>query len=101
VAVDSAGNVYVADAQHFNGTIRKGFPSNSVTAPILLGPASPSGGPFGFDLTGLAGLAVDVESSGDLSHWQVAGTYILNGGTAHFVSPTPVQGAQFYRGRLR
>ena len=99
MAVDSAGNVYVADTG--NDTIRKGFPTGSVLAPILLRPASLSAGPFGFDLTGLASLAVDVESSGDLSHWQVVGTYILNGGTAHFVSPTPVQGAQFYRGHLR
>ena len=99
VAVDSAGNVYVGEA--LNHTIRKGFPTGSVSAPILLGPASLSEGQVGFHLSGLASLAVDVESSGDLSQWQVAGRYILNGGTAHFVSPTPVQGAQFYHGRLR
>src|SRR5438046_2415805 len=82
VAADSTGNVYVADS-----TIRKGFPTSSMPAPIL-GPPSLGGGPLGFDITGLAGLAVYVESSGDLSNWQVAGTYLLIGGTAHFVSPT-------------
>src|SRR5438552_3995724 len=65
VAVDSAGNVYVGEA--LNHTIRKGFPTGSVSAPILLGPASLSEGQVGFHLSGLASLAVDVESSGDLS----------------------------------
>jgi streptogramin lyase len=97
-AVDSAGNVYVADGG--NNTIRKGIPASSVPAPILQ-PPSLSAGQFGFGISGLPGLAVDIESSGDLSQWQLVGTSILEGGTNYFVSPNPPQGAQFYRGHVR
>ena len=89
MAVDSAGNVYVAD--YDNNTIRKGIPASSVPPPMLQ-PPSLSAGQFGFGITGLPGLAVNIESSGDLSHWQVVGTYILEGGTNYFVSPNPTQG---------
>jgi hypothetical protein len=96
--VDSAGSVYVADSQ--NNTIRKGVPATLVTAPIL-GPTSLNAGQFAFGITGLSGFAVDIESSDDLSQWQVLGTYVLIGGTNYFVSPTPLQGIQFYRGHVR
>jgi sugar lactone lactonase YvrE len=98
VAVDSAGNLYVAS--EYNNTIRKGFPASSVLAPLLQ-PPSLSAGQLGFGITGLPGLAVDIESSGDLSQWQLAGTLILEGGTNYFVSSNPSLGAQFYRGHLR
>jgi sugar lactone lactonase YvrE len=98
VAVDSAGNVYVANT--YDDTILKGFPAGSVPAPILQ-PPSLSAGQFGFGITGLPGLAVNIESSGDLSQWQFVGTTIIEGGTNYFVSPNPPQGARFYRGRVR
>jgi len=98
VAVDSAGDVYVADAN--NNAIRKGFPASSVPAPVLQ-PPSLSAGQFSFGITGLPNLAVDIESSGDFSEWQVIGTSILEGGTNYFVSPFPPQGAQFYRAQVR
>ena len=96
--LDSAGNIYVVDT--FNNTIRKGFPASSVPGPILQ-PPSLSAGQFNFGVTGLPGLPVNIESSGDLSQWQVVGTCILEGGTNSFVSPNPPQGAQFYRGQVR
>src|SRR5437868_1039069 len=49
VAVDSGGNVYVADTA--NNTIRKGFPARSVPSPILEAPSRGSG-QFGFGLSG-------------------------------------------------
>ena len=70
--------------------------------PPMLQPPSLSAGQFGFGITGLPGLAVNIESSGDLSQWQVVGTYILDGGTNYYsVSPNPSQGAQFYRAQVR
>jgi hypothetical protein len=98
VALDSAGNLYVADT--FNNIIRKGFPASSVPPPMLQ-PPSLSAGQFGFGITGLPGLAVNIESSSDLSIWQVVGTNVLVGGTNFFVNPTPSLGAQFYRARVR
>ncbi len=98
VAADSAGNVYVADDG--NNTIRKGMLASAVPAPILQ-PPSLSAGQFGFGITGLPDLAVDVELSDDLFNWAVVGTYILEGGTNYFVSPTPAQATLFYRGHVR
>jgi streptogramin lyase len=98
VAVDSAGNLYVSDYGNF--TIREGFPASSVPAPILQ-PPSLSAGQFGFGITGLPGLAVNIQSSGDLSQWEVVGTCLLGGGTNSFVNPNPSLGAQFYRAQVR
>jgi hypothetical protein len=99
VALDSAGNLYVADSG--NNSIRKGFPASSVPAPILQ-PPNLSAGQFRFGITGLPGLAVNIESSTNLSSWQVTGTSILVGGTNyHSVSLNPSLGAQFYRTQVR
>jgi hypothetical protein len=96
--VDSAGILYLAD--YYNNTIRKGFPATSVPPPHLQ-PPSLRAGQFGFGITGLSGLAVNIESSTNLSQWQLAGTVTLVGGTNHFVSPNPASGNQFYRGHVR
>jgi hypothetical protein len=97
--MDSAGNLYVADIN--NHTIRKGFPASSVPPPMLQ-PPSLSAGQFGFGITGLPGLAVTIQSSTNLSSWQVTATFILGGGTNYFsVSPNPTLGAQFYRAHVR
>jgi sugar lactone lactonase YvrE len=98
VAVDSAGNLYVADWGNF--TIREGFPASSVSAPMLQ-PPNLSAGQFGFGITGLPDLAVNIEASGDLSQWEVVGTCLLGGGTNFFVNPNPALGAQFYRVHVR
>ena len=99
VAVDSAGNLYVADC--YDDMIRKGFPASSVPPPILQ-PPSLSAGLFGFGITGLPGLAVNIESSTNLSQWQVLSPYItLVGGTNYYVSPNPPEGALFYRAQVR
>ncbi len=97
-AIDNAGNIYLTDS--VNNTVRKGVPTSSVPAPLLL-PPSLNDGKFGFGITGFPGLAVDIQSSADLSHWQVAGTYSLNGGSNYFVSPTTTQGTLFYRAHVR
>src|SRR5262245_11415827 len=61
IAVDSAGNLYVADF-YFN-TIRKGYPPPKILNFGFIG------GQFRFDLTGPAGLSVTVEASSDLLSW--------------------------------
>jgi hypothetical protein len=71
-----------------------------VPAPVMEPPTF-SAGHFGFDMTGLPGLNVDLESSSDLSQWQELGIFVLEDGTNTFVSPTPPQGAQFYRTHVR
>ena len=98
VAVDGAGNLYVGGGN--SPVIRKGLPAGSVPAPILE-PPSLAAGQFSFAITGLPNLAVDLESSGDLSQWQLVGTYILEGGTNSFAGPKPPEGAQFYRAHVR
>jgi len=99
VAMDSAGNLYVGDL--YNNTIRKGLPASSVPSPVLQRP-SLSAGQFGFGITGLPGLPVNIESSGDLSQWQVVGECILEGGTNYYsVGADPSLGAQFYRAQVR
>jgi hypothetical protein len=100
VAVDKGGSLYVADFDNF--TIRKGYPPGSVPHPVLL-PPNLSAGQFGFGITGLPDLAVDVQSSSDLTNWQMVGTnsYILVGGTNFFTDPSPPHGNQFYRARVR
>jgi sugar lactone lactonase YvrE len=99
VAVDSEGNLYVADIG--NNAIRKGMPASSVPPPLLQ-PPSLNAGQFGFGITGLPGLAVNIESSTNLSSWQVVGTKVLLGGTNYYsVSPDGSLGAQFYRAHVR
>jgi len=99
IALDSAGNLYVTD--YNNNTIRKGFPANAVPAPMLQAP-SLSASRFGFEIIGVPGLAVNIESSTNLSQWQVFGPILtLVGGSNTFVNPTPSQGAQFYRAHVR
>jgi sugar lactone lactonase YvrE len=98
VAVDSAGNIYLMDI--CNNNIRKAFPASSVPPPLLR-QVSLSAGQFGFGITGLTNLAVDIESSADLSNWQVVSTLILEGGSNSFATPNPSLGAQFYRGHVR
>jgi len=98
VAVDGAGNFYVAD--YYNNAIRKGVPGTSVPPPVLYRP-NVSAGQVGLGITGVPGLVVDVYSSSDLQDWQWAGGYVLDGGTNYFVSPTSAQGAQFYQGYVR
>jgi sugar lactone lactonase YvrE len=94
VAVDSTGNLYVADT--FNDTIRKGIPASSVPVPTLH-PPSLSAGQFGFGITGLPGLELSLEYSYNLSQWAVLRTFALQGGSNYYSLPTPLQGNRFWR----
>ena len=97
--MDNQGNVYVADAIISN--IRKGFPASSVPAPVLQPPGI-NAGQFGFGITGLPNLAVEVQASSNFIDWQVVGAYyVLTGGSNFYSGPSPPQGNQFYRVHVR
>jgi len=92
VAVDNAGNLYVAD-YYFN-TIRKGFP-----APMILN-AGFTAGQFGFYLVGPTGYSVVVEASPDLANWLPIGTNTF-AGRVNFSDPqSGIASNRFYRVRL-
>jgi sugar lactone lactonase YvrE len=93
VAVDSAGNLYVADF-YFN-TIRKGFPAPRILNSVFIG------GQFIFDLTGPPGHSVIVEASSDLVSWLPIWTNIFGAGALNFSDPqSGIYSDRFYRTRL-
>jgi hypothetical protein len=96
VAVDSAGNVYVADT--VNHTIRKGYPENVPAVFITSAQGFGfNGGLFGFNLTGPVGRLVVVEASTDLVSWMPIWTNTF-AGALNFSDPqSAVFSHRFYR----
>jgi hypothetical protein len=93
VALDSEGNVYVADF-YFN-TIRKGYPAPKILNPVF------TVGQFGFDLTGATGHSVVVETSTELVNWLPAWTNTFGTQALHFIDPQGgISPNRFYRTRL-
>jgi hypothetical protein len=97
IAVDKAGNLYVADAQE--GTIRVGVPATTLSGS---GPGFGfNGDRFGFQRTGPAGRLVVVEASTDLLNWLPIWTNTFTG-TLDFSDPDSVAyPIRHYRARLR
>lgn len=93
VAVDSAGNLYVADF-YFN-TIRKGFPATTILN---------SGfnlGQFRFDLTGPTGHLLVIEASTDLVNWLPLWTNTFGGSALSFSDPkSGISSIRFYRAHV-
>jgi hypothetical protein len=93
VAVDVAGNLYVADPG--NNAIRKGFPALAITS---TGPAfGISSSQFGFDLSGPTGRPVIVQASSDLINWVPVWTNRLTSWTILFSEPQRSVSQRFYR----
>jgi hypothetical protein len=83
VAIDAAGDLYVADSQ--NNRIRRGFPA--LGAPVILTCGTGlvfSNGLFGFNLAGAAGQPVEVDVSSDLMSWLGFWTNICGPGVLSF-----------------
>ena len=88
MAVDSSGNLYVAD--FYLNTIRKGYPP-----PRILNPGF-NAGQFGFNPIGQPGRLI-VESSPDLASWLPIATNAFSG-TLNFSEPQGVASSnRFYR----
>jgi sugar lactone lactonase YvrE len=94
IAVDSAGNLYVADFG--NNTVRKATPTSLLPPTVLQSPVL-SAGQCGFGITGSPGLMVNLETSSNLSSWQTVGSYTLEGSTNWFLGGAEGEGNQFYR----
>jgi DNA-binding beta-propeller fold protein YncE len=91
IAVDNAGNLYVAD--FYFSTIRKGYPPPKISNFGLVA------GQFRFDLTAPPGQPVIVEASPDLMSWLPIWT-----NTSPFSLSDPQSGNfsnRFYRAQLR
>jgi sugar lactone lactonase YvrE len=97
IAVDRAGNVYVADAG--NKVIRKGLPALAI---VSTGPAFGfRTGQFAFDMAGPPGQTVTIEASNDLINWLPVWTTSLTGfGTTRFSERQSGNINRFYRARL-
>jgi streptogramin lyase len=92
VAVDSLGNVYVAD--FYLNTIRKGYAPPRILAPGF------NSGQFGFSITGPPGKLV-VEASSDLVGWLPISTNTFTG-TLNFSDRQGDQsGHRYYRVQVR
>jgi hypothetical protein len=92
VAVDSAGNLYVAD--YYFSTIRKGSPP-----PRILN-AGFIGGKFGFNLTGPPGQLAVVEASSDLSNWLSIWTNTFARDLTFSDPQSGLSSNRFYRARV-
>ena len=100
VAVDRAGNIYVADNQ--SNTIRKGYPAADVVHLLIVasGPGFGfNGGQFGFALTGPANQAVIVEASTDLASWVPIWTNTITTGLTFSDPRSGALTTRFYRVR--
>jgi hypothetical protein len=93
VALDSAGNLYVAD--YFLSTIRKGYPPPKI---LNFGFIS---GQFRFDLTGPPGLSVIVEASPDLTTWLPIATNTFTGSLSFSDPQSGASPSRFYRAQVR
>jgi hypothetical protein len=92
VAVDSSGNIYVAD--HYLNTIRKGYAPPTIRSPGF------NAGQFGFNIIGPPGQLV-VEASPDLVSWLPISTNTFTG-TLNFSDPQGAGSAhRFYRAQVR
>jgi hypothetical protein len=94
VAVDNAGNIYVADT--YNHTIRKGIRTTSIlTASLGFG-----GAVFRFDVTGPYGRALVVDASTNLVNWLPIMTNIFGTGPLPFSDPqSGMYSRRYYRAR--
>jgi len=97
VAMDSAGDLYVADLQ--NNRIRRGFPANGTPVILTTGTGlALRNGLFGFNLAAAAGRPVVVDESADLVTWLPFWTNTVGAGVLPFSdSESEAYSSRFYR----
>jgi NHL repeat len=101
VAMDTAGDLYVADLQ--SNRIRRGFPANGTPVILTQSAGLASGkGPFGFNLAAAAGQPVVVDESEDLLTWLPFWTNTVGPGALPFSdSENNAYSKRFYRAHNR
>jgi streptogramin lyase len=99
VAMDKAGDLYVADVQ--NNSIRRGFLANGSPAILTDGPGFASSNLlFGFYVTAAPGQSVVMDVSTDLLTWIPSATNTVGAGVLAFSDPqSGSYPARFYRAR--
>jgi sugar lactone lactonase YvrE len=94
VAVDTAGNLYVAD--YGNNVIRKGTLTASLS-PVAFQSPTEIAGQIGFCIVGSPNLWATVQTSTDLVNWEYLTMYNLGTGTNYYIGPIQKAGNQYYR----
>ena len=98
-ATASSAGVYFVKVSNIAGQVTSAAAFLTVTPPVVLTSANVSAGQFSFGLTGPSFSTVFIETSTNLSNWQVIDTNILSSGSNYFTTPMQNDDRRFFRAR--